>query len=99
VSKIEELLERKNSNSGLKTEITAVEIRHADHVTPIYPQKLALTSLTSGGRLDRLRPQSSFMDLTSKEGYLIKFCMKLIAAISHDNYYSQFHPPFCELVQ
>jgi hypothetical protein len=27
------------------------------------------------------------------------FCMKLIAVISHDNYYSQFCHPFCELVQ
>jgi len=25
-------------------------IRYADHVTPLYPQKLALTSLTGGGR-------------------------------------------------
>jgi hypothetical protein len=25
--------------------------------------------------------------------------MKLIAVISHDNYYSQFYHPFCELVQ
>jgi hypothetical protein len=29
------------------------------------------------------------MDLTVKVGYLIKCCMKLIAVISHDNYYSQ----------
>jgi hypothetical protein len=27
-----------------------VGIRHADHMAPLYPQKLALTSLTSGGR-------------------------------------------------
>jgi hypothetical protein len=27
-----------------------VEIRHADHVAPLYPQKLPLTSPTSGGR-------------------------------------------------
>jgi hypothetical protein len=27
-----------------------VGIRCADHVTPLYPQKLALTSLTGGGR-------------------------------------------------
>jgi hypothetical protein len=39
------------------------------------------------------------MDLTVKVGYLIKFCMKLIAVISHDNYYSQFYHPSCELVQ
>ena len=25
-------------------------IRYADHVTPLYPQKLALTSPTGGGR-------------------------------------------------
>jgi hypothetical protein len=50
VSTTEELLGRKNSGSGLETEITAVGIRHADHATPLYPQKMALTSPTSGGR-------------------------------------------------
>ena len=29
---------------------TAVGNRYADHVTPLYPQKLALTSPTGGGR-------------------------------------------------
>jgi hypothetical protein len=48
VNKIEELLERKCSDSGLKN--TAVGIRHADHVAPLYLQKLALTSQKSGGR-------------------------------------------------
>jgi hypothetical protein len=33
-----------------KAENTAIGIRHADHVAPRYPQKLALTSPTSGGR-------------------------------------------------
>jgi hypothetical protein len=33
-----------------KIEITAVGIRHADRVAPLFPQKLALTSPTSGGR-------------------------------------------------
>ena len=34
-----------------ETEIkTAVGNRCADHVTPLYPQKLALTSPTGGGR-------------------------------------------------
>jgi hypothetical protein len=42
VSTIEELLGRKNSGSGLKSENTAVGIRHADHA--------ALTSPISGGR-------------------------------------------------
>jgi len=33
----------------LAQRLTAVGIRCADHVTPLYPQKLALTSPTSGG--------------------------------------------------
>ena len=30
--------------------VAALRIRCADHVTPLYPQKLALTSPTGGGR-------------------------------------------------
>jgi hypothetical protein len=33
-----------------KQRLTAVGIRCADHVKPLYPQKLALTSPTGGGR-------------------------------------------------
>jgi hypothetical protein len=40
---IEELIGRKNSDSGLGTEDTAVGTCHADHTTPPYPQKWALT--------------------------------------------------------
>jgi hypothetical protein len=39
-----------NSFRGVLTEIMAVGFRHNDHATPLYPQKLALTSSTSGGR-------------------------------------------------
>jgi hypothetical protein len=50
VSTIEELLERKSSGSGLKTEITAVgDLSRLPRGT-LYPQKLALTSPTSDGR-------------------------------------------------
>jgi hypothetical protein len=35
--------------SSLETEITAVGIHRAVHATPLYPQKLALTSPTSSG--------------------------------------------------
>jgi hypothetical protein len=38
------------SRPVLKAENTAVRLSHADHVGPLYPQKLALTSPTSGGR-------------------------------------------------
>jgi hypothetical protein len=48
-TKIEELLEK--LVAPVQTiEITAVGIRRADHSTPLYQQKLALPSPTSGGR-------------------------------------------------
>jgi hypothetical protein len=63
VNTIEELLEIKSSGSGLETEITAVGIRHADLVTPLYPQTLALTSLTSGGRsVGKVRSRTHAME-------------------------------------
>ena len=43
----------KKKSSGYrsrKQRLTAVGTRCADHVTPLYPQKLALTSQTCGGR-------------------------------------------------
>jgi hypothetical protein len=46
VSTIEELLERKSSGSGLEYQ----DYSGADYVTLLYPQKLVLTSPTSGCR-------------------------------------------------
>ena len=47
----EELLEWKSSGSrSRKQRLTAVGTRCADHVTPLYPHKLALTSPTGCGR-------------------------------------------------
>jgi hypothetical protein len=49
VSTIEELLGRNSSGSGLESRKYGHRDR-ADHAKPLYPQKLALPSLTSGGR-------------------------------------------------
>jgi hypothetical protein len=50
LSTTEELLDRKVAAPVYKTENMAVGIRLADQVAPLYPQKLAITSPTSGGR-------------------------------------------------
>ena len=44
------LNEKSNGSSSRKQRLTAVGTRCSDHVTPLYPQKLALTSPTGGGR-------------------------------------------------
>ena len=44
-------MNKKVAAPGLENRrLTAVGTRCADHVTPLYPQKLALTSPTGGGR-------------------------------------------------
>ena len=42
--------EKSSGSRSRKQRLTAVGTRCADHVTPLYPKKLALTSLTGGGR-------------------------------------------------
>jgi hypothetical protein len=61
VSTTEEL-GRISSGSGLESRDTAVGIRHADHMASSIRKKLALTSLTSGGRsvgIVRLRTEAT----------------------------------------
>ena len=43
-------MKKSSGSRSIKQKLTAVGIRCADHVTPLYPQKLALTSPTGGGR-------------------------------------------------
>jgi hypothetical protein len=68
VSTTEELLDRKVAAPVYKIENTAVGIRHAENVAPFIPQKLAITSPTSGGRsvgIVRLRTQTMDFFYTS----------------------------------
>ena len=55
-----------HSNNFIKLIKTAVVIRCADNVTPLYPQKLALTSLTGGGRpVGIVRSRTKAMEFNS----------------------------------
>jgi hypothetical protein len=76
LSTTEELLDRKVVTPVYKTENTAVGIRHADHVAP-YPQKLTITSPTSGGRsVGIVRSRTQTMELKRRDGQRshVKLC-------------------------
>jgi hypothetical protein len=74
VSTTEELLDRKVAAPVYKTEITAVRIRHADHVAPSIPQKLAITSPTSGGRsVSIVRSRTPTMEFSLVLVYIYMF--------------------------
>ena len=50
-----------------KVAAPAVGTRCADHVTPLYPQKLALTSPTGGGRsVGIVRSRTKAMEFSSE---------------------------------
>jgi hypothetical protein len=66
VSTTEELLGRKSNGSGLENREYGMGIRCADPGTPSIRKKLALTSLTSGGRsvgIVRLRTKATEFSL------------------------------------
>jgi hypothetical protein len=74
VSTIEELLGRKSSGSGLESREYGLGIRRADYVAPLYPQKLALTSSTSGGRsvsIVRSRTQATEFEFDKRSQFVI----------------------------
>jgi hypothetical protein len=74
VSTIVKLLKMKSRGSGLEIWNTVVGIRCSDYATALCPQKLALTSLISGGRsvgLVPLRTKATELLLKNGNGYTL----------------------------
>jgi len=81
------LNEKSSGSRSRKQRLTAVGTRCADHVTPLYPQTLALTSPTGGGRsvgIVRVRTKatefsfffSEGLDIVSIEEHFKMFCWR-----------------------
>ena len=77
---------KKCSGPGPENRLTAVGIRCADHVTPFYPQKLALTSPTGGGHsvgIVRSRTKATEFFLISTQGHGTHFFFTLTRSQVH----------------
>jgi hypothetical protein len=77
-------LEEKNSGSGVETKNAAVRISRADYATLLYPQKLVLTSLASGGRsIGIVRSRSKATELLLLSLSLLLLLLLLLCTCMH----------------
>ena len=79
--------EKSSDSRSRKQRLTAVGTRFTAHVTPLYPQKLTLTSPTGGGRsvgIVRVRTKAtefSFSYLSFLNSFIPVIILKAISGI------------------
>jgi len=74
------LNEKSSGSRSRKQRLTAVGTRCADHVTPLYLQKLALTSPSGGGRsvgIVRVRTKPTELPPSIKDYFRKPKCLKI----------------------
>ena len=72
-------MKKSSGSRSRKQRLTAVGTRCPDHVTPLYPQKLALTSPTGGGHsVGIVRVRTKAMEL-----YEMKFLVPNYSCIQN----------------
>jgi hypothetical protein len=87
-------IKRSSGSRSRKQRLKAVGIRCADHVTPLYPQKLALTSPTGGGRsvgIVRSRTKAKEFSLVART---INFFLITHPLVKHKLLYSLQNPNY-----
>ena len=75
-------MKKSSGSRSRKQRLTAVWTRCADHVTPPYPQKLALTSPTGGGR------SVGIVRVRTKATEFVLFVLLQLIISLHDIFYS-----------